>query len=135
MPNMKNWKKPKQPKANWTRVPGSFVPSRTESRTRVRARSKRMESKMAQYRKLKDEFLRAFPNCQCGGCRNASQEIHHARGRVGSLLLDWRYWLALYRSCHRWLGDNPVKARSHGLLCAEGQWNVPDRTPIPRFER
>lgn len=101
----------------------------------MRARSNKMARKMDEYRALKAEYLRAFPTCQCGGCRNASHEIHHSRGRVGTLLLDWRYWLALCRSCHRWAGDNPAKARAHGLLCAEGKWNVPDRTPIPRFER
>ena len=90
---------------------------------------------IAEYRALKAEYLRSRPECMKDGCDRTAQDIHHIRGRAGTLLLDWRYWVGFCRECHEWVGAHPVAARSWGFLCQEGQWNVPDRTPIPRFER
>ena len=48
-------------------------------------------------------------------------EIHHIRGRLGPLLNDERYWLAVSRQGHRWiLHLFPDEARSRGLACLAG---------------
>ena len=52
-------------------------------------------------------------------------EVHHMRGRAGSLLLDQRYWLAVSKQGHRWIHSNIEKARALGWLCELGKWNVP----------
>ena len=135
MPNMKNWKKPKQPKANWTRVPGAKYEPKIQQKYFVPPRSKRMSGMVRGYRKLAEQYIAHARTCQRAGCGRPARDIHHTRGRAGSLLSDWRYWMALCRPCHDWVAEHPVDARSEGLLCAEGKWNVPDRTPIPRFER
>ena len=49
-------------------------------------------------------------------------EIHHYKGRVGSLLLDERFWLLVSRWGHRWIHDNPEKARREKWLCQKGEW-------------
>jgi hypothetical protein len=47
-------------------------------------------------------------------------EVHHRRGRAGSLLLDMRHWLAVSRIGHRWIHSHPTEARARGWLCEVG---------------
>jgi len=54
-------------------------------------------------------------------------EVHHMRGRAGSLLCDERFWIALSKQGHRWVHENPEKARNMGFLCAKGEWNTPPK--------
>ena len=54
-------------------------------------------------------------------------EVHHLRGRAGSLLCDERFWIALSKQGHRWVHENPEKARNMGFLCAKGEWNTPPK--------
>lgn len=99
-------------------------------RKRVAPISARRRKASLPYRKAVAEFLIANPRCQCGrpGCRRPSDDVHHTRGRAGPLLMDRRFWRALARPCHDWVGENIAEARSLGLICPEGLWNVPDRT-------
>lgn len=46
---------------------------------------------------------------------NLTDDVHHRRGRSGLLLFDIRHWLAVCRTCHDWIRDNPKKARELGL--------------------
>ena len=57
--------------------------------------------------------------------KHPSAEIHHRRGRVGPLLTDKRYWSAVCRRAHDFIGRHPEIARKAGLLCEKGQWNTP----------
>lgn len=91
--------------------------------------SKGRAAELRRYSKARAEFLRLKP--WCGRCNLRGKEVHHTRGRVGKLLLDWRYWMTTCPACHEWIGRNPAKAREKGFLCAAGLWNTPDPTPIP----
>lgn len=117
-------------KALWTRLPWAGVkPKAREPRwTKVRKQSDAMAKRMREYRKLATRFKLANPSCDCGG---RTRDVHHTRGRAGSLLLDWRYWRPVCRYCHDWIAQHPDAARAEGMLCERGLWNVPDRTPIP----
>jgi hypothetical protein len=83
-----------------------------------------MTAKMKEYRAAKGRYLASYPSCQCGCGRNA-EEIHHVRGRTGSLLLDTRYWLALAPECHRFVHEHINLSRERGLIAAPGDWNNP----------
>lgn len=122
-----------RPKANWTLGKGQVMAPKKLPKKRIRIRSKSMESKMREYRKLAAAFKRDNPECVVENCRNATQDVHHTRGRVGSLLTDWRYWLPVCRRCHEWIQQNPRSAREVGLLCATGWWNVPNRIAAPKY--
>ncbi len=61
--------------------------------------------------------------CRFPGCRRPATDIHHTRGRIGSLLTDTRFWVPVCRSHHDWIGANPASARDLGLLAPLGQWN------------
>jgi hypothetical protein len=54
-----------------------------------------------------------------------SRDVHHSRGRVGTLLIDTRFWKAVSRKAHDWIGEHPEEARALGLLCQPGEWNTP----------
>lgn len=43
-------------------------------------------------------------------------EIHHRRGRVGSLLTDERYFLAVSHRGHLWIHNNPGQAYDQGFM-------------------
>ena len=76
------------------------------------------------YMPLKRLFLHANPFCSVNPGKKAT-DIHHTRGRNGPLLLDIRFWKGVSRDGHRWIDNNPSKARAMGLLCAPGEWNTP----------
>lgn len=81
-----------------------------------------MTRKMAEYRRLRAEFLLAHPVCGC--CRKfPATEIHHRNGRAGKLLLHVPLWVAVCPLCHRLIHDKPEWARARGMLCEKGQWN------------
>lgn len=42
-------------------------------------------------------------------------EVHHKKGRVGSLYLDERYWLAVSRKGHQKIEMNPQWAKDKGF--------------------
>ena len=52
-------------------------------------------------------------------------EVHHMRGRLGPLLNDKRFWLAVSKAGHRWIHQHPHAARQRGWLCQPGEWNKP----------
>lgn len=77
------------------------------------------------YVKFKTAFLSSFKKCR--KCGKASCDLHHSRGRCGTLYIDARFFVALCRTCHNWIPDNMDAARKLGLLCAKGDWGkAPD---------
>jgi len=58
-----------------------------------------------------------------GHFRKATQ-VHHSRGRLGDLLLDERFWVAVSAKGHEWIHENISHARKVGLICEPGQWNT-----------
>lgn len=84
-------------------------------RKAIKPRSAKMTKLMAQYRADRAVFLTRFPWCQ--NCHTSkATEVHHAKGRIGSLLLDRRFWWALCSTCHRFCHDNPSWAYAEGLM-------------------
>lgn len=41
-------------------------------------------------------------------------EVHHKKGRIGSLYLDERYWLAVSHEGHKFIELNPIIAKEKG---------------------
>ena len=96
-------------------------------RKRISPISVRRGRALAQYGVLREKFLKAHPYCHACIRRDLkprfSTDVHHLRGRAGKLLMDGFYWMPVCRSCHDWIGANPVKARAIGCLCQSGEWN------------
>lgn len=113
-------------KALWV---GLFGKKReTRPRKFIRSMSASRADRMKEYAKAKRQFLRENPKCQRAGCRSKAKDLHHKRGRAGTLLTDTRHFAALCRTCHNWVGENIAAARAEGLICEPGLWNTPDKT-------
>lgn len=79
------------------------------------------------YAVARTKFL--MENHRCRACNRipagarpprVSCDVHHSRGRLGSLLMDARFWIPVCRICHNWIHANPAAAREAGLL---GPWH------------
>lgn len=65
-------------------------------------------------------FLAANRYCQVCGI-NWSYDCHHTRGRLGPLLMDERYWLAVCRECHTKIHKEVAWSKEMGYI--EDNWN------------
>ena len=63
----------------------------------------------------------------CVVCGRKATEVHHYAGRAGKLLLEESLWLAICRSCHTDIHNQPTIARHLGLLAPLGVWNDPTK--------
>jgi hypothetical protein len=68
------------------------------------------------YSIMRPIFLRSAPFCEVIDCLNRSTEIHHTKSRIGEMLLDERYLMAVCFSCHRKIHENPKWARENNYL-------------------
>lgn len=93
----------------------------------MRRVSKRRASENRTYAKRRLIFLEKHENRICPvvesgvtgrpiGTTVYTQDVHHTNHREGKLLLDERFWLAVSREGHRWIGDHPAEARKRGWL-------------------
>ncbi len=73
-----------------------------KKRKKIRHFSIKRAKQNVQYLAKRKIHLEAFPNCQLKleGCTFRAVEIHHFKGRIGSLLTDERYFKSTCRHCH-----------------------------------
>lgn len=70
------------------------------------------------YKAEKSKYMKEHPICEAGvicNKQNPSQDIHHKKGRIGSLLSDKKYFLAVCREDHEWIENNPKEAKKLGF--------------------
>ena len=84
-----------------------------KSPRRINPFSAKRLKQMNEYRKVRIEFLKDHPKCQACNFQSADQ-IHHKKGRTGSLLVDTKYFLAVCDDCHRFIENNPLEALKMG---------------------
>lgn len=66
------------------------------------------------YDKKKKEYLTEHIRCEVKGCNRVSEQLHHRKGRIGKLLYDERFFMAVCRAHHRIIEDNPDEAKNNG---------------------
>lgn len=77
---------------------------------------KRLEE-LAIYRIARDEYLLEHPICEVEGCVEKSTHIHHKKGRIGKLVYDKKYFMAVGDACHpKKIHENPEWSREMGYL-------------------
>lgn len=59
-------------------------------------------------------FLGKPENKICPITGTHTTDVHHKKGRVGSLYLDETYWIALSREGHKYVEENPEWAKKNG---------------------
>ena len=73
--------------------------------------SKKIDMKL--YQQAKAVFLNNNPICEA--CNDSHTDcIHHKAGRIGSLLYNPRYFLAVCGACHDTIENNPEWAKEKG---------------------
>lgn len=91
----------------------------------IRRRSKRRARADIIYRQERLWFLADPANEFCpvawaglipGPNNRATTQLHHMKGRAGSLYLDKRFWLAVSHEGHRFIHDNPKVAFERGWM-------------------
>lgn len=87
----------------------------------IKPRSTRMQKLMRAYNKEAREWLIGKFSPVSG---KIATQVHHMRGKLGTLRFDKRFWLAVTFEDHRWIEDNKEKARHLGLECQRGEWHV-----------
>jgi hypothetical protein len=95
------------------------------NRKRINPVSARRKRANAIYVKLKRVWLANHTTCEVTG--EPATEVHHRRGRVGTLLIDTRFWMAVSRVVHGLIHRQPATARSEGWIAPTGKWNVPPK--------
>jgi len=86
-------------------------------RNKINHRSKKRAKQEKEYLVENRLFLSENPFCQVKVshiCLTTSTQIHHKKGRIGNLLLDKRYWLAICGACHLYIETHPTKAKENG---------------------
>ena len=74
--------------------------------------SKKRTIENLKYKVLRIEFLARNKICPING--NPTTDIHHKKGRLGSLFLDTEYWIALSRESHKFVEENPEWSKENG---------------------
>ncbi len=128
--------------AIWTKAfpkqvqkPTAKVPKPKKAPRRIRTFSHRRQKLNGTYRTQAKEFVEGLNGVQCPVVLLVDElkdadwritDVHHMRGRAGTLLLDRRFWLGVSRAGHDWIGTNMERARDLGFLCEKGLWNTPE---------
>jgi hypothetical protein len=90
--------------------------SATKSRSyRIKSVSDKKLQELKEYRVIRDRYLKENPVCEFVGCESRDVELHHCKGRIGSLLTDNRYFKSLCRKHHVFCEMNPREAKELGL--------------------
>lgn len=84
------------------------------------------------YFPTRNKFLKENPHCAICVIREIipprrATEVHHIRGRAGSLLWDTRFFSSSCRACREWPHENATLARELGILAEAKDWNVVPR--------
>jgi len=95
----------------------------------IRRVSSKRAAQLKEYTKLRKEFMAANPICQVWldenpsalafqeyGDAAASTDVHHKKSRVGKMLLDTRYWMAVSRTAHQRIHQFPKWAMEKGYI-------------------
>jgi hypothetical protein len=76
--------------------------------------SKNKAKELAEYTVKRKKFLQENNRCAVYPKLMATQ-VHHRKGRVGSLFLDEKYWLPVSALGHKWVEEHPEEAYKLGF--------------------
>jgi len=91
-------------------------PPKPKKQKVIRFRSKKRAKEEEEYSRERKIFLGLPENQWCAVYPWLPAEtVHHKMGRLGKLLLDKRYWVALSLPGHIWVEEHPEEAKKRGL--------------------
>ena len=79
----------------------------------ISRQSEKMKIEVKKYLKIRVDYINKHSKCEV--CKKASStDVHHKKGKIGKLLTDSRYFLAVCRPCHQIIEMNPDWAKEMG---------------------
>lgn len=114
----KNHKGKRYCKYCWMRLSADSKKPTSHHKQPIPRRSRKRAAQERNYLTLRKDFLLSSQHCQAqlpGICTHIATDVHHKRGRIGSLLTDTAHWLAVCRPCHQWIETNPKEAKETGF--------------------
>lgn len=84
----------------------------------IRVISKKRATQMAEYRRLRDEFMKSNPICQARisiVCTHIATDLHHKAPRAFNLC-NVNIFMAVCRNCHNHIHSNSDWAYENGFL-------------------
>lgn len=74
------------------------------------------------YEEMRKTFLAYRGSCErCG--KERPLEVHHIRGRTGTLLIDRRWFLGICKDCHKFIHEHVKTAKAEGFIAGFGEWS------------
>lgn len=108
------WHQSSRTDAKWTE---SQTKAKGKKNKRISPVSQKQLDRLAKYRPIRDKYLKEHPECEVHDCNKSSTNIHHKKGREGSLLWDADFFLACCETCHpKRIHENPEWAYEYGYL-------------------
>jgi hypothetical protein len=91
-------------------------PRAKKPKTKIKPVSSKQAKALTEYAKVRKQFLADHLYCQANltGCTTVVQDVHHTTGR-GANLSNVNTFLAVCRTCHRFIEDNPAEALKMGF--------------------
>ena len=83
---------------------------------KIRQVSEKRQTQLAIYRKKRGEYMGSVKVCEFKGCNHKPQDLHHKNGRVGAMVFNTAYFMAVCRVHHNWIHENPAEAREMDYL-------------------
>ena len=65
------------------------------------------------YGENREVYLAEHPVCECG-CGRQAEQIHHKKGKIGKLLYDKKFFMAVADYCHKLIEAKPAWAKKMG---------------------
>jgi hypothetical protein len=90
----------------------------------IRKVSKKQSKKLHEYSQRRRKFLIERPLCEVITCDSWSSDVHHKAGRGINLMYE-STWMAVCRSCHRQIEDNPQWAKDNGYSLSRLNKKIP----------
>lgn len=87
--------------------------SKPKKNYKINIVSEKRKTELAEYRKERKSYLSLHPICQVCNISETT-EIHHKKGKIGKLLYNPLYFLAVCRPCHNKIENNPEWSKENG---------------------
>lgn len=82
---------------------------------RIKPVAPKRAAELAEYSKLKAQYIAIHQICEVVGCNRQAVDIHHQKGRENDLLLDTNFWMAICREHHIYYTENSKEAIEQGI--------------------
>ena len=94
---------------------GIIEPDKKPVANKIPIRAVKRLSQERLYSKKKKAYLINHIQCEVPGCNKISEELHHKKGRIGSLLTNEKFFMGVCIEHHRKIEDFPDWAKENGF--------------------